>query len=390
MKIGHFVSLFPSNREKIEVYGVGKATYYLCSQLAQKGHDVHIFAPFKKNLIEKSGNLTVHFHKSFLDLGRNYAYKYISYKMLFDPIKIDLDIVHVHNDTPLSVIAGLRYAKKKRKPLVVTWHGDWIENFGGILRRIAVYFANRFVIDKFLSYASAIIIPSYYYFQQSKFLKKFENKVIEIPNGINIKDFNVPYSKEEARRKLGLPYEKNIILFLSGLFTSKGPHILLKAIPKILENNKNCVFIFAGKGKISEYEKLSRELGVKDHVKFIGYVEENLKPLYYKAADIFVFPSIGDFEVFPIVLLEASASGLPMVVSNLSTLKCIVEDGYNGFFFTKGDEKSLADIVIYLLENKDIREKMGKNAKNKVMIYSWERISEETEKIYEKCIKKQL
>ena len=130
------------------------------------------------------------------------------------------------------------------------------------------------------------------------------------------------------------------------------------------------------------FESPPKKTGVEKNVKFTGFIEEALKPLYYKAADIFCLPSVMKSEVFPIVLLEASAASLPMIVSDLDTFKCIIENGYNGLFTKREDEKDLADAVIYLLENKDIREKLGKNARKKVEDYSWERIAEETEKVY--------
>ena len=112
-----------------------------------------------------------------------------------------------------------------------------------------------------------------------------------------------------------------------------------------------------------------------------------MKPFYYKAADIFCLPSTMTTEVFPLVLLEASASEIPMVVSDLNTFKCIVENGYNGIIARRGDPEALANAIIYLLENEDTRKKMGKNARKKVEKYTWERIAEMTEKVYQMVLK---
>jgi glycosyltransferase involved in cell wall biosynthesis len=286
------------------------------------------------------------------------------------------------------MISGLGYANKKGKPLVVTWHGDWIENYGGVIRRIGVYLSNRYLADKVLSKARAIITPSKYYVEESRFLKRYRAKLIEIPNGIDLEIFNIPYSKDECRKMLGLDGTKKLVLYLSALYPLKGPQILLKAISEIAKTHKDAFFVFVGGGEVNKYKKLSEELDVQDYVKFTGYIEEKLKSLYYKASDIFVLPSIETFEVFPLVLLEASASGLPMVVSDLNTFKCIIEDGCNGVVTKRGDPKALADAIIYLLENEDVRKKMGVNARKKVENYSWEKVAEMTEKVYEQLISK--
>lgn len=383
MRIGHFVSLFPQKSENVQIYGAARAAHNLCKKLAERDFDVRVFVPFTGDLVERHDGMTVHFYKSLLKIG----IMNVSRKLLSDPLSYDIDVVHIHNDTPMSVIAGLRYARKRGKPVVVTWHGDWIEGYGGALRRSGVWISNRYLVDRVLSCANAIITPSVHYVEESRFLKSYRKKLIEIPNGVDLEDFNVPYSKEECREKLGLNTAKNVVLFLSALYPLKGPQVLLEAIPKIVREQKDVAFVFVGGGDVDKYRKLSEELGVQRYVEFRGYVEEELKPLYYKAADIFVLPSIETFEVFPIVLLEASVSGLPMVVSDLETFKCIIEDGHNGLFTKRGDEGSLADAIVYLLENEAVRRKMGENARKKAESFTWDRIAEMTGEVYRSVVK---
>jgi glycosyltransferase involved in cell wall biosynthesis len=382
MKVACFASIFPNKFENIEVYGAGRVAYNLCRKLAKRGHSIRVFVPFTKSFVEEYGSMSVHFYKSISRIG----IMNISWQLFFDPLNYDADIVHIHNDTPISMIAGLRYANKKGKPLVVTWHGDWIENYGGVIRRIGIYLSNKYLVDKVLSKARVIITPSKYYVEESSFLKKYRAKLIEIPNGIDLENFNIPFSKDDCRKMLGLDNTKKLVLYLSALYPLKGPQILLKAIPEIVKTHKDTFFVFAGGGEIDKYKKLSEELDIQDYVKFTGYIEEKLKFLYYKASDVFILPSIETFEVFPLVLLEASASGLPMVVSDLNTFKCIIEDGYNGVITKRGDPKALADAIVYLLESEDVRKKMGENARKKVENYSWERAAEMTEKVYVQLI----
>jgi glycosyltransferase involved in cell wall biosynthesis len=155
-------------------------------------------------------------------------------------------------------------------------------------------------------------------------------------------------------------------------------------MPWVISKVPDAELLVAGDGVMRDYLKaLVNKLGISQHVRFVGFVEESLKPLYYKAADIFCLPSVMSTEVFPLALLEALASGLPMIVSNLNTFKCIIEDGYNGIVTKRGDSKALADAIVYLLENEDVRRKMGENARRKAEKYSWEKIAEMTEKLYE-------
>jgi len=383
MRIACFVSLFPSKYKSVEIYGAGRVAYYLCRKLAERGHSIQVFVPFNKSFVEEYGNIVVHFYRSIFRIG----IMNISLWLLCDPLNYDADVVHIHNDTPISMIAGLKYVNEKGKPLVVTWHGDWIENYGSITRRIGVYLSNRYLVDKVLSRARVIITPSNYYVEESRFLKKYKEKLFEIPNGIDLEAFNIPYSKDECRKILGLD-NKKIVLYLSALYPLKGPQILLEAIPKIVKEHKDVAFIFVGGGDLNKYKEKAGKMGVQKYVRFTGYIEEKLKPLYYKVAEIFVLPSIETFEVFPLVLLEASASGLPMVVSDLRTFKCMVEDGYNGIITKRDDVRSLADAIIYLLENEYVRKKMGENARKKVENYSWEKIAGMTEIVYEQVISK--
>lgn len=379
MKIAHFVSNFPKNNDS-EVYGKSLAAYNICLSLAKRGHEIHVFTVSndKENSFEDHGNLKIHRYKSSI----RYKSEGFSYKILNDPLNYDFDIVHVHSGISIAVLAGYRYSVKKKVPLVVTWHGDSIRGYGrykGAIAGSASFFYKHILAKKVLKHAKSIILPSEYYIDVSQFLGDYKNKVVSIPNGINLEEFNVPCSQEECKKRLGLTGKK-VILFVGSLYPLKGPHILLKAIPKVLEEEKDLIFVFMGGGNIEEYKKLSEELNVKEKVRFTGYTQGELKIAYYKASDIFVLPST--VEVFPLVLLEASASALPMIVSDLDTFKCIVKDGYNGIFTKMRDEESLSAAIIHLLKNEDLMKNMGTNAKKEIKNFSWGKIAETTETVY--------
>jgi glycosyltransferase involved in cell wall biosynthesis len=389
MRIGYFVGSFPymSLVNDINYYrqyhhgGAEIVAYHLAIAMAKRKHEINVFTTSidSRDSFERSSGVNIYRY------GTNFriASGNISFKLIQKPLKHELDIVHAHSPIPPSDITALRYVKKKTVPFVLTYHGDGQEDIGGFIRNTSVSFYNKYILAKVLSRADVIISPSKYYVNESRFLWKYQDKIVVIPNGIRIEDFDVPYTKEECRKKIGLPLDKTIILFVGNLTPYKGPDVLVRAMPTIMKEVPDTKLIIAGNGKMrSRLEGLTNKLGIGKYIEFVGFVKETSKLLYYRAADVFCLPSTMSTEVFPIVLLEASASGLPIVVSDLDTFKCIIEDEYNGLFTRRADEKSLANGIIYLLENEEIRNKMSRNARKKVKDYSWEGIAEATERVY--------
>ena len=383
MKIGYFNTKFPYSQH-FKQYSYGGSTlaaYYLAIEMAKRGHEIDVFTTSvsSKGSIEKYGNMTIYrYGTNFRVLGSIF-----SFGMFRKPMNHDVNFIHAHFSTLPGEIAGARCAKKKKVPFVLTYHGDWQESFGGFVRRAVLSLYNKHLLDKVLSHADVIISPSEYYIGESRFLGKYRDKIVVIPNGINIDDFDIPYSKEECRVKLELPLDKSIVLFVGNLIPYKGPDVLVKAMPRIIKEVPDTELVFVGSGRMrTELEKLSKKLTVEKYVKFAGFVEEGLKPLYYKAADVFCLPSTMSTESFGIVNLEAMACGIPIVASKIGGIPDVVKDGENGLLVPPKDSEALADAIIYLLEKEDAREKMGKNAREKVEDYSWERIAEETEKVY--------
>ncbi|MCS7231884.1 MAG: glycosyltransferase family 4 protein [Elusimicrobiota bacterium] len=381
MRVGFFVGNFLPGSN----FGGGEVVAYNLAREISKKHEVLVFSSGedRKNSTKKLNDKMVVYNYS--TLFKIYGRK-VSLNLIFKPLKEKVDIAHVHiMSSPIELISVLLYAKKRKVPLMATYHGDTIAIRGGIVYKMSVKTLNYFV-RKVLENADVIISPSEHYIEESKLLKNYKNKIKVIPNGIHLENFNIPISREEIRKKLNLPNEIPIVLFFSTLHPKKGPDVLLKAMKFVL-TKKDAMLLICGEGIMrNELQKLAKKLNIDKFVRFEGFVSEELKPLYFKASDIFVLPSTMSTEVFPVALLEASAAGLPMVVSDLKTFGCIVEDGYNGAFTRKGDEKSLADTIIYLLDNEDERKRMGRNAKEKVKDFTWDKIAENYEKIYEELL----
>lgn len=385
MEIGFFSSKFPY-KEIYNNYKIGGSvlsSYYLIHNLLKLGHKIYVFTSSRyfKDSFSKDNNINVYRYGSLKILSSN-----ISPNLFYKPLKHKFDICHVSFDIPPAPFSALKYIKKYEIPLVVTYHGDWIENYGGFIRKFGVKLSNRYITENLLDSADIIISPSINNIKNSKYLSKYEEKVTIIPNGININEFNINISKKEVRKKLGLSNDNNIILFLGHLSPHKGPEILLESLPLILKEIPQTEIIFIGKGILKEkLQNKAKKLQIEKKIKFLGEIWDNsTKSLYFRASDVFVLPSLS--ESFGIVNLEAMAFGIPIVASNVGGVPDLIQNDVNGYLFPPNDIKRLSELLIYTLKNKNKVEKMAKRNISKVKDYSWEKIAKKTELIYEELL----
>lgn len=154
------------------------------------------------------------------------------------------------------------------------------------------------------------------------------------------------------------------LLFLSNLIESKGVIVLLDALRILVDRGClfNCVFV-GGESKDIDAKRFYREVSKRSLDNFISYEGGKFgkeKENIFVQSDIFVFPTYYDNECFPLVLLEAMQYGLPIVTTEEGAIADIVKDGVNGFISDKENAKSLADKLMVLIADNDLRLKIGK------------------------------
>jgi len=278
-------------------------------------------------------------------------FKFLSFFKVFNKA----DLIHVHAIDVFGAFSIL-IAKLIRKPVVVTVHrADVLPSnslFLNILRIIAFK-----VVD-------AIIAVS-------KATKKLAlnvgapaNKITVIYNAVDETMFT-PRSKSLCRQKLGLPQNSKIILFVGNLIPRKGVEYLIRALPIILTKIPNVLLVVIGDGpQRNELEHLAKELNLEQNIVFTGRISTEKLCLYYGAADIFVLPSL--HEGHPMVLLEAMASGLPVVATKVSGNMETVIHGKNGYLVEPKNAHQLANAIIKILSE---RKQISKFGKASLMIY---------------------
>ena len=292
------------------------------------------------------------------------------------------DVIHAHD----WLVA---YAAKTLKnsydiPIVSTIHATESGRNSGIHDEVQRYKNDT---EWMLTYESTEVIVNSNYMKrelQSLFGLPFE-KINVVPNGININMFNSVERDYDFRRQYAADNEK-IILFMGRLVYEKGIQHLISAMPKILSGYNDSKLIIAGKGGMTDELKAQvNAMGISNKVYFTGYMDAKQVCKMYKCADISVFPST--YEPFGIVALEAMLSGTPVVVSDIGGLNEIVQHGVDGMKSYAGNPNSLADSILALLYNPQLRDNVVKKAKSKVKNeYNWAKIAQDTHFTYQKAI----
>jgi glycosyltransferase involved in cell wall biosynthesis len=203
------------------------------------------------------------------------------------------------------------------------------------------------------------------------------DKITVIPNGVDVRKFSECQS--------GLLLEGDpAILYIGGLTDFKSPDILISAGAGIRSELPRMKLHIVGMGDKTALECLAKKKEVEKNVVFHGYIVPEKTPQYYKAADVCVFPS--RYDSAGITLLEAMASGTPVIASNRGGTPEIISSGENGILFAPEDADALAKAILALSRDSDLRKRISYNALKTVTKYSWENIAKKYVSLY-KCLR---
>ena len=195
-----------------------------------------------------------------------------------------------------------------------------------------------------------------------------------IHNGIDTEIFKPTTDKQTS---------ENLKIICSGrLIKRKGQYTLLTALHKLKQEGiKNLQTEFIGEGdEKSKYEKYAVRKNIREQVHFSGFVPPEKMPEKYQTADLFVLPSHN--EGMSNALLEAMASGLPVLVSDVGGTRELVDEK-NGYIFNAGDPEQLAYYLKRIIKNKKNLKGMGQNSREKAKQFNWQNITGEYLKLFE-------
>lgn len=217
-----------------------------------------------------------------------------------------------------------------------------------------------------------------------KYYKIPEDRINVIYNSVNIEDFYPENRKkyyDEIRNMHGIKENEILLVFAGNPFVRKGLKYVIEALPKLENNYYKLLIIGQDDPNKMPYVEMINELGLKDKVIWVGLTPDIKK--YFAASDIFILPT--RYEPFGIVIIEAMASGLPVVVSKLSGAAELIDDEKDGMKIedpTNSDE--IAEKLNYLIKNDIVRKEMGRKAREKAEEFTWEKAAEQMLEVFEK------
>ena len=220
-------------------------------------------------------------------------------------------------------------------------------------------------------------------------------KIAIVPPGVDLGLFQ-PIPPQEARRILGLPPERRIVLFVGRIEPLKGIDTLLRSMALVVpeipcwQEDLSVVIIGGAPGagveradaELARLENLRSELGIQELVTFQGAKDQDTLVYYYSAADVVVMPSL--YESFGMVAVEAMACGTPVVASKVGGLAYSVQEGQTGFLVPDRDAEALAAKIQVLLCDDNLRVRLGQQAAHWAQRYGWPAIADQIVDLYER------
>ncbi len=202
-----------------------------------------------------------------------------------------------------------------------------------------------------------------------------------IPYGVDVETFSpAPERRTLWRRRLGIPEEAPLLLGVGRMATKKGFQVLLEILPRLFGEFPDLHVVLAGGGDLLDsFRAAVRPFGTRVH--FPGPVQRDTLPDLFRAADLFVLPAVhdsrGNVDGLPNVILEAMASGLPVVASGISGIPLAVEDGRTGLLVPEGDRAALLGVLRRLLADPAEARAMGERGRRKAETeLTWDAVAE--------------
>jgi len=353
--------------------------YELSARQVERGHQVDVLSWRKKGKCSEkkvTEGFNIHrlngFNLFFGSLIEEYPYlPELSSKLE----NLRPDIVHAESHLFLTTVQAVRKAKRSGLPCVVSVHGVFADR-GSIINS-----AQRFYLQtlglKIFKDADRIICLTRSDVEEIYRLGCSSEKIRLIPNAVDATIFK-PSNKRES----------NLVVWVGRFVNEKGLEYLVEAAKIVADSFNEVRFLLIGYGPLKEdILRLVNKLELEDFVRLVGPLSRNEIARILGKATIFVIPSLK--EGMPLALLEAMASGVAVIGTNIPAFTCLFSHEKEGIIVAPKKSDELAKSILNLLKDRNLRQKLGHNARNLVKEkYNWSKILDNLESVYVEAIER--
>ena len=352
----------------------------LTERLAQRDkYEIHVFANKWQQISDR-----IKFHKvpviTFPKFLTTISFAYFARKKI---AKMEFDLIHAHDrifDADIFTMHGIP-------------HRTWIIDVRKKKRMSLFDRCTKWVEEKMVTSGRCQRFIAVSHLVREMFLREYPldpQRVSVIHPGIHIKKID-KIDKERygrnMREQFGISTTAVIILFVSMNFDIKGLDAVMQSLAMLKLRNESEKFklLVVGKGNEKYYRRISHDLGIKDEVVFSGVVGKETLEHIYLASDIYFM--LSKFDTFGLVILEAMAASLPVVVSGTVGAKDLITQGINGFVIEDRTDIDLASKKIGMLLNSEVRMRMGEAAYKTALNNTWEATTKKYQRIYDELLR---
>lgn len=286
--------------------------------------------------------------------------------------KNNCSLTHSFFSVPCGFLS-LLFKWQYKIPYIVSLRGSDVPGYS---ERFSCIYNFLKPLIKFIWEKSSAAVSNSQGLKELALKSKPDQKIDVIYNGINTDIF-----KPDAELK----DKEKFIITLGGtrVTARKGIKYLIEAVHKLSNKYSNIYVTVIGEGDEREsLEELARQLEVEDRIKFLGRLDNKKILPYYQEASAFVLPSLN--EGMSNAMLEALASGLPIIATDTGGTKELVTDGENGFIIKMKDSQDIADKIEILIRDEDLRCRMGESSRRRAESMSWGNVAKEYCDLYKK------
>jgi glycosyltransferase involved in cell wall biosynthesis len=340
--------------------------------LEEAGHDVYVFTFGGDDYQDDEPNIIRTRGVPLIDTG---YYVSVRYSSQAQKILRTMDLVHVHHPFTSGRLA-IRYCTSRGIPIVFTNHTRYDLYAQAYLPMIPEAFGDAFLrayMPSFCKSCDLVIAPSA---GLRDVLVHFgvDTPIEVIPNGVDIKPFGA-VEQPIPRQKFGFKQDDIVLTYMGRLGIEKNLPFLLRSFAGIANTYENVRLLVIGDGSDREnLEERVRLMGLAERVHFTGMVPYNDLPAYMAAADAFVTASVS--EVHPLSVIEALASGLPVVGIQSPGVGDTIQDGITGYLAPEEDMAAFTAKLSRIVTDSENREKMSRQAKQAASLYAIENTTE--------------